>query len=174
MSTKSKSGISQNTSFDDRGETIIDEGSYLRESKCADWRYEWEERKQYRCKIINEKGVVTICSKLCSQCDYYLRRKSNKISIDRLYDEHGFEFASDDPTPEEAYQQKELEEKVDEAINALPTKELRMIARMVGDGCSIRDIAKTLNIPSSTAFDKWNKAKKLLKAQLQDYWDSLH
>lgn len=59
---------------------------------------------------------MTICRKSCSQCDYYLRRKSHKISIDRLYEEHGFEFASDDPTPEETYQQKELEEKVDEEI----------------------------------------------------------
>lgn len=44
------------------------------------------------------QGVITICRKNCDECDYYLKRKSNKISLDRLYDEHNFEFESSEPT----------------------------------------------------------------------------
>lgn len=171
---KVKSGKSQQSSFDDRKETIIDEESYLQESKRADWRYEYEERKQYRCKIINSIGVITIWRKNCSECDYYLKRKSNKISLDRLYDEHNFEFESSEPTPEEVYQQKEPEEKVNETIASLLDKISRIVARMFADGASMKEIGVVTGYTKDGSRKKCLKVKKPLKEKLQDYWDSLH
>lgn len=174
MSTKfGNSGISQD-SFGGRGERTVTDESYVIDRKRADAREHWAERIEYRCTVINSKGLPTKCRKPCSECAYYLGRKSNRLSIDDLRDSYGFEFPSDDPTPDEAYRQKELEEKLAEAIGSLPTAELRDVANLVWEERTIREIAAILGIPTTTAFDRWKKARRLLRERLQSYWDSIH
>lgn len=145
----------------------------IKEQKRDLWREDWRERMEFRCTLINEKGLTIKCRKDCSKCSYFYNRKPNKVSIERLQDDYGIELESDYETPEQYVQRKEMETIVNNAIESLPSEDLKIVTRMIGDSASFQQIATALGISKPAAFKKWKKAQELLRVQLQDYYESL-
>lgn len=109
----------------------------------------------------------------CSKCSYFWSKKPNKVSVEKLA-EVGIEIASHDETPIQYAEHREKEERVNDAINSLPSEDLKVVARMFADSCSFSEIGQTLGISKQAAHKKWEKAKELLRAKLQKYWDSIN
>ncbi len=174
MSTKFKSGNSQNSSFGDRDErTPITLEEWALEEKRFQERLRYYERMQYRCTIIGSRGFEIKCKKDCSKCPYFWSKKPNKVSIEHLA-EVGLEIASKDENPIQYSERLEKEERVNEAINSLPSEDLKVVARMIANSCSFNEISNALGISKQAAQKKWEKAKELLRAKLQEYWNSIN
>lgn len=174
MKTTKKPGNSRDGSFGDtRKQTAKSIEDWLLDERRFEERVHYHERMEYRCTVIGPRGFAVKCRKDCSECSYYRYRKPNKVSIDQLA-ESGLEFASDDESPSEYAQRRELEEKVEEAIGSLPSEDLRVCARMFRDSRSFAEIGKALGISKQAAHKKWEKAKGLLREALQGYWDSIN
>lgn len=167
-------GISHKDSFggrDERTPTTLEE--WLLEEKRFEERLHYQERMQYHCTIIGSRGFEIKCKKDCSKCSYFWSKKPNKVSIEQLA-EVGIEVASSDETPIQYAERLEKEEKVQEAIDSLPSEDLKVVARMFADSCSFSEIGRALGISKQAAHKKWEKAKELLRAKLQGYWDSIN
>ena len=175
MSTKCNNrGASRNDSFGGRDEktpTTLEE--WILDEKRFEERLHYYERMQYHCTIIGSRGFEIKCKKDCSKCSYFWSKKPNKVSIEQLA-EVGIEVASSDETPIQYAERMEKEERVNEAINSLPSEDLKVVARMFADSCSFSEIGRALGISKQAAHKKWEKAKELLRAKLQGYWDSIN
>lgn len=88
--------------------------------------------------------------------------------------EAGIELASTDEGPSAYAERMEKEERVNEAINSLPSEDLKVVARMFADSCSFSEIGHALGISKQAAHKKWEKAKEILRAKLQEYWNSIN
>lgn len=84
------------------------------------------------------------------------------------------EIASNDETPIQYAERMEKEEIVNEAINSLPSEDMKVAARMFADSCSFSEIGRALGISKQAAHKKWEKVKELLRAKLQGYWNSIN
>ena len=167
-------GISHKDSFggrDERTPKTLEEWT-LDEKRFED-RLHYYERMQYHCTIIGSRGFEIKCKKDCSKCSYFWSKKPNKVSIEHLA-EVGIEVASNDETPIQYAERLEKEEKVQEAIESLPSEDLKVVARMFADSCSFSEIGRALGISKQAAHKKWEKAKELLRAKLQEYWNSIN
>ncbi len=175
MSTKfNNRGTSHNTSFggrDERTPTTLEE--WMLEEKRFEERLHYYERMQYHCTIIGSRGFEIKCKKDCFKCSYFWSKKPNKVSIEQLA-EAGIEVASSDETPIQYAERMEKEEKVQEAIDSLPSEDLKVVARMFADSCSFSEIGRALGISKQAAHKKWEKAKEHLRAKLQGYWNSIN
>ena len=175
MSTKfNKRGTSRNDSFggrDERTPTTLEE--WMLDEKRFEERLHYYERMQYHCTIIGSRGFEIKCKKDCSKCSYFWSKKPNKVSIDQLA-EAGIELASTDEGPSAYAERMEKEERVNEAINSLPSEDLKVVARMFADSCSFSEIGRALGISKQAAHKKWEKVKELLRLVLQEYWDSIN
>ena len=171
---KQKSGLNQGTSNNARNKkapkTLDD---WILDEKRFEERLHYEERIQYRCIIIGSRGFEIKCRKDCSKCSYYWKKKPNKVSIDQLA-EVGLELASNDETPIEYLQRLERKELVNNAINSLASEDLKIVALMFANYSSFSEIGKALGISKQAAHKKWEKAKELLRLELQDYWNSIN
>lgn len=143
------------------------------DEKRFEERLHYYERMQYHCTIIGSRGFVIKCKKDCSKCSYFWSKKPNKVSIDQLA-EAGIELASTDEGPSAYAERMEKEERVKEAINSLPSEDLKVVARMFADSCSFSEIGRALGISKQAAHKKWLQTKKLLRLALQSYWDSIN
>lgn len=175
MSTKfNNRGISHNDSFggrDKRTPTTLEE--WMVDEKRFEERLHYYERMQYHCTIIGSRGFEIKCKKDCSKCSYFWSKRPNKVSFEQLA-ECGMEIASDDENPIQYAERMEKEEIVNGAINSLPSEDLKVVARMFADSCSFSEIGRALGISKQAAHKKWEKAKELLRAKLQGYWDSIN
>lgn len=159
MSKFKKNGNSQKITLSD----------YLQDEKRFEWRIEWQERMEHRCIIYNSKGLATRCRKDCTKCPSYWNKKPQKVSIDRMKDDYDYEFPSNIETPEEYAERMEKEERVRDAINSLPSEDLKAVVYMIMYGYSYSEIAKKLGISKATVSKRWEKAKPILREKLKDY-----
>lgn len=143
------------------------------DEKRFEERLHYYERMQYHCTIIGSRGFEIKCKKDCSKCSYFWSKRPNKVSFEQLA-ECGMEIASDDENPIQYAERMEKEEIVNGAINSLPSEDLKVVARMFADSCSFSEIGRALGISKQAAHKKWEKAKELLRAKLQGYWDSIN
>ena len=167
-------GISHKDSFggrDERTPKTLEE--WTLDEKRFEERLHYYERMQYHCTIIGSRGFEIKCKKDCSKCSYFWSKKPNKVSIDQLA-EAGIELASNDEGPSAYAERMEKEEIVNDAINSLPSEDLKVVARMFANSCSFSEIGEALGISKQAAHKKWEKTKELLKLVLQDYWNSIN
>ena len=127
-----------------------------------------------RSCIIKDSWLITKCRKGCWTCPFYPGRQPSKVSLDYLRDECDLEFPSDEETPQEYCERLELEERVNKAIESLPSEDLKLVVRMMGESYTFSEMGKALGISKAAAFKKWQKAKELLKQRLQSYWDAIN
>ncbi len=158
------------TKFNNHGKSQeITYEEYLQDEKRFQWRLEWQERMEHRCIIYNSKGVATRCRKDCTKCPSYWNKKPQKVSIDRMKDEYDYEFPSNFETPEEYAERMEKEERVQDAINSLPSEDLKVVVRMIMYSYSYSEIAEKSGISKATVSKRWEKAKPILRKKLKDY-----
>ncbi len=86
-----------------------------------------------------------------------------------MKDEYDYEFPSNIETPEEYAERLEKEERVRDAINSLPSEDLKAVVYMIMYGYSYSEIAKKLGISKTAVSKRWEKAKPILRELLKDY-----
>ena len=86
-----------------------------------------------------------------------------------MKDEYDYEFPSNFETPEEYAERMEKEERVQDAINSLPSEDLKVVVRMIMYSYSYSEIAEKSGISKATVSKRWEKAKPILRKKLKDY-----
>ena len=111
-----------------------------------------QQRRDWKCRIVGEKGNLVRCNKNCNECKYAEngnKAMGNILSLDKLL-EKGVEIADNGGTPEEIYLEKEertsLQEQVHRAIETLPEKQRRVIELFYFDELSQEEIATILGV----------------------------
>lgn len=146
---------------------ILESNNWELDEKRFESRNRYYDRMEYRCSIYNTKGLLTKCNhKNCAYCSYFWKKESNKISIDYLSEEYDYEFESQSESPIKYVNRIELHEIIEDAIASLPTKEARLITRMISFSYSFSEIGEVLGISKVAVFRKRQMAKQILKSKL--------
>lgn len=77
------------------------------------------------------------------------------------------------PLPEELAERSDLQQRLQEAIEALPIKFRSVVLLRYGGQLSFSEIGQTLNMPEATAKTYFQRAKPLLRAALMKHETSL-
>ena len=78
----------------------------------------------------------------------------------------GIDVIDGSPTPEEAYEQQELSNRVMDAVRSLSERNRLVVTLYYIDGLSCRDIGDFLEIPASTVKVRLHRARKQLKEEM--------
>lgn len=107
----------------------------------------------------------------------YLRKKHavfepRTVSISENFDEKSLEelIGSGLPCPSEELAGKELAERIESEIDALPAKEKLVIKLSILYGKKHDEIADILNMPSGTVSSRIKRAKEKLRKKLQEFY----
>ena len=100
----------------------------------------------------------------------YRRRKLEPIATDlEAVEPHAIYRAVEDVDPEGAFFAKIVDEKVLEAVDALPTDFREVLVLSDMEGLRYGEIAETLGIPVGTVKSRLFRARRLLQASLYAY-----
>ena len=90
-------------------------------------------------------------------------------SLERMYEETGYEVIDDGASPEEQYEQKELKNTIAKAMEELTEKQKIVVYKTFWEQKTLREIGKELGISYVTAFGILETAKKKLKNFLGNF-----
>jgi RNA polymerase sigma-70 factor (ECF subfamily) len=78
----------------------------------------------------------------------------------------------DSPLPDEMAERSDLQQKLREAIDALPPKFRSVVLLRYTSQMSFSEIGKTLSMPEATAKTYFQRARPLLRTSMAQYWKS--
>lgn len=90
-------------------------------------------------------------------------------SLERMYEETGYEVIDDGANPEEQYEQKELKNTIVKAMEGLTEKQKLVVYKTFWEQKTLREIGKELGVSYVTAFEILETAKKKLKKFLKNF-----
>lgn len=91
------------------------------------------------------------------------------LSLDEMREEQGFDLASEDDDPAQYAHKKELCEQLNLAIAQYAPMD-QLILRMIGDGCTFREIASRIGKSVCYTYKRWAKLQADLREKLEKYW----
>jgi len=92
----------------------------------------------------------------------HLRALRPSVDIDTLEDE----YACADPTPDEAYDRREIVDRVRAAVALLPTGQRQVLTLVDLEECSYSEVASILGIPIGTVMSRLCRARLALRDRL--------
>ena len=93
-------------------------------------------------------------------------RRRRKIRFDALADDAGDRMASDEPGPERAYEQNNLDPEVQRALDALPADFRAAVVLCDLEGLTYEEIALTLGVKVGTVRSRIHRGRVLLREAL--------
>jgi RNA polymerase sigma-70 factor, ECF subfamily len=93
-------------------------------------------------------------------------RRRQKIRFDALADDAGDRLASDEPGPERAYEQNNLDPEIQRALDALPADFRAAVVLCDLEGLTYEEIALTLDIKVGTVRSRIHRGRVLLREAL--------
>jgi RNA polymerase sigma-70 factor (ECF subfamily) len=96
------------------------------------------------------------------------RHRADQVSLDQHVACHGDILRCFDPTPDRVLAQKELGERLRDALNRLPFEQRTAIVLREVDGLSYEEIAFSLNLAIGTVKSRLTRARQTLRADLRD------
>lgn len=90
-------------------------------------------------------------------------------SLERMYEETGYEVIDDGASPEEQYEQKELKNTIAKAMEELTEKQKLVVYKTFWEQKTLREIGKELGVSYVTTFEILETAKKKLKKVLKNF-----
>ncbi|MCW2522734.1 MAG: polymerase sigma factor SigE [Frankiales bacterium] len=95
-----------------------------------------------------------------------MARRRQKIRFDALADDAGDRLASDEPGPERAYEQNNLDPEIQRALDALPADFRAAVVLCDLEGLTYEEIALTLGIKVGTVRSRIHRGRVLLREAL--------
>lgn len=122
--------------------------------------------------------LLRIATNICY--DELRRRKRRPITALEPYDSDNEEeiespawLADGKPTPEEAFEQTELETAIQHCLSELP-EEFRAVVVMVDiEGCNYQEVSEAIRKPIGTVKSRMARARLRLKECLKHFWELL-
>ena len=90
-------------------------------------------------------------------------------SLDRMYEETGYEVIDDEASPEEQYEQKELKNTIAKAMEELTEKQKIVVYKTFWEQKTLREIGEEMGIDNKTVHENLEAAKKKLKKILKNF-----
>lgn len=90
-------------------------------------------------------------------------------SLDRMYEETGYEVIDDGASPEEQYEQKELKNTIAKAMEELTEKQKIVVYKTFWEQKTLREISRELNVHHSSIEEIYSAAMKKLKKILSNF-----
>ena len=90
-------------------------------------------------------------------------------SLDRMYEETGYEVIDDGASPEEQYEQKELKNTIAKAMEELTEKQKIVVYKTFWEQKTLREIGEEMGIDNKTVHKNLEAAKKKLKKILKNF-----
>ena len=90
-------------------------------------------------------------------------------SLDRMYEEPGYEVIDDGASPEEQYEQKELKNTIAKAMEELTEKQKIVVYKTFWEQKTLREISRELNVHHSSIEEIYSAAMKKLKKFLSNF-----
>lgn len=90
-------------------------------------------------------------------------------SLDRMYEETGYEVIDDGASPEEQYEQKELKNTIAKAMEELTEKQKIVVYKTFWEQKTLREIGEEMGIDNKTVHENLEAAKKKLKKILKNF-----
>ena len=132
-----------------------------------------QQRRDWKCRIVGEKGNLVRCNKNCNECKYAEngnKAMGNILSLDKLL-EKGVEIADDGGSPEELYLEKEertsLYEQLHRAIASLTPRQKEIVRLISFERKTEEEIGKQYGITQQAVHNAWNKILRRLKKFFQ-------
>ena len=98
------------------------------------------------------------------------RRIAAKMdSLERIYEETGYEVIDDGASPEEQYEQKELKNTIAKAMEELTEKQKTVVYKTFWEQKTLREISRELNVHHSSIEEIYSAAMKKLKKFLSNF-----
>jgi RNA polymerase sigma-70 factor (ECF subfamily) len=96
------------------------------------------------------------------------RHRADQVSLDQHVAAHGDILSGLGPTPERVLAQKELAERLRQALDQLPFEQRTAIVLREIDGLSYEEIAYSLNLAVGTVKSRLTRARQALRLALRD------
>ena len=96
------------------------------------------------------------------------RHRADQVSLDQHVAAHGDVFSGFGPTPERVLAQKELADRLHDALERLPFDQRTAIVLREVDGLSYEEIAFSLGLAVGTVKSRLTRARQALRAELHD------
>lgn len=90
-------------------------------------------------------------------------------SLERMYEETGYEVIDDGASPEEQYEQKELKNTIAKAMEELTEKQKTVVYKTFWEQKTLREISRELNVHHSSIEEIYSAAMKKLKKFLSNF-----
>lgn len=90
-------------------------------------------------------------------------------SLERMYEETGYEVIDDGASPEEQYEQKELKNTIAKAMEELTEKQKTVVYKTFWEQKTLREISRELNAHHSSIEEIYSAAMKKLKKFLSNF-----
>lgn len=113
--------------------------------------------------------LYRIVANTCIDC---LRRRRPHLSLDAPRsedDDAGWEFAADEPNPEQQVERQELRTMVQSQVESLPPKYRMVVTLYHLQGMSYQEISQVLDLPVRTVETQLYRAKGMLRERLRSY-----
>jgi len=95
------------------------------------------------------------------------RHRADQVSLDQHIATHG-EFLSGESTPDRMFAQKELAERLQQALDHLPFDQRTAIVLREVDGLSYEEIAFSLGVAVGTVKSRLTRARQALRLELRE------
>jgi RNA polymerase sigma-70 factor (ECF subfamily) len=96
------------------------------------------------------------------------RHRDEQVSLDQHVATHGDTLCGSAPTPDRVLAQKELAERLQNALERLPFEQRTAIVLREVDGLSYEEIAYSLDLAVGTVKSRLTRARQALRADLRD------
>lgn len=90
-------------------------------------------------------------------------------SLERMYEETGYEVIDDGASPEEQYEQKELKNTIAKAMEELTENQKIVVYKTFWEQKTLREIGKEMDVDNKTVHENLEAAKKKLKNILKNF-----
>jgi len=96
------------------------------------------------------------------------RHRDEQVSLDQHVATHGDVLRGSSPTPDRVLAQKELAERLHNALERLPFEQRTAIVLREVDGLSYEEIAYSLDLAVGTVKSRLTRARQALRSELRD------
>lgn len=134
--------------------------------------YKLEQTKSIIVEVETEEQEMKIkeLNRDLERIDRQNRRIAAKTdSLDRMYEETGYEVIDDGASPEEQYEQNELKNTIARAMEELTEKQKIVVYKTFWEQKTLREIGEEMRINFKTVAEILEAAKKKLKNILKNF-----
>ena len=134
--------------------------------------YKLEQTKSIIVEVETEEQEMKIkeLNRDFERIDRQNRRIAAKTdSLDRMYEETGYEVIDDGASPEEQYEQNELKNTIAKAMEELTEKQKIVVYKTFWEQKTLREIGVELGIDNKTVHENLEAAKKKLKKYFEKF-----